>query len=117
MSYTLINLISSDSVAFACELHGTRIPVDSWVAERPVTPSGQPARIAPVLAWMDTGQARLGEDACVHVSHHAVADLLTGELSGLGLPSAFPHRLEISSRGNIAREDFRFEFSFLRPNM
>lgn len=107
-----MNLLTSktkDGWLFTC---GAGSP-ESWAAHAPLLANGKPARLAPLLQWLETDDADIATGTGVLATHDTVADLTDGELAGLGLPHACPFKLEISSRGNIARSDFTFEYTFL----
>jgi SNF2 family DNA or RNA helicase len=98
--------------SFRCTVATKAIPIDTWALHDVKLPDGRSAKIAPLIAWYQVQEEGISPISNYRVPHDYVADFTGGELRGLGLPCISPHRLEIQSDGNIARDTFRFQFRF-----
>lgn len=98
-------------IEFSCrDDANSSIGFDDWARSEPILDSGAKANIAPVLAALNSGDART--DGCsVQLSHEILASLSGREIMELGLPPPAPIRLNIRSEGAMATQDFSLRHS------
>lgn len=106
-----------DGVRFSCNCDGSLTPFEQWGLISDLrTPSGVPARIAPILCLIDEGLGELGEGGTtVRLPETALADLRPSELEGLGLPPIGPFTLRIEKSGLLTDESFTIQARLIRP--